>query len=101
MNRMEQARLLYTLLDAADDEQRLHDPVLAEKWRALKASFDNAHCEQYYDALEALLDELDRQGALTGTWIHARWLAAKARRESTPDLRRESRLGRGYRFVER
>jgi len=79
MNHSEQARLLYTLLDAAEDEGRLPDPSVAEKWRTLKQRFDNSHCEQEVAALHALLDEIDRTGALVGTWIQGRWHTLRAR----------------------
>jgi len=78
MNHTDQARLLYSLLDAADGEDRLRDPDIAEKWRALKWRFDIGHSEHEHAALAALLNELDRTGGLAGTWIHARWLAANA-----------------------
>lgn len=79
MNRTEETRLLYTLLDAAEAEGRLSNPALAETWRTLKQRFDNARSEQECAALNALLDELDRSGAVAGTWIQARWHAIKAR----------------------
>lgn len=83
MNRPAQARLLYTLLDAAEDEGRLRDSAIVKRWHAVKARFNDAHCEQEHTTLEALIDELDRAGALTGTWIQARWTAAKARGETS------------------
>jgi hypothetical protein len=43
--------------------------------------------------LESLIDELDRNGALTGTWIQACWFAAKARRESEAPFPKGSRGG--------
>lgn len=83
MTRSEQALLLYALLDAAEDENRLLDPGMIERWLAIKARFNDARSEQHYGSLEALFDELDRSGALVGTWIQSRWLAAKARAESS------------------
>jgi hypothetical protein len=83
MNRSAQARLLYTLLDAAEDEGRLRDERIVERWHAVKARFDDSRCELEHAALEALIDELDRAGSLTGTWIQARWFAAKARGETS------------------
>jgi len=83
MSRTSQARLLYTLLDAAEDEGRLRDAVVTERWHTVKRRFDDARCEQEHATLEALIDELDRTGALTDTWIQARWFAAKARGETS------------------
>jgi hypothetical protein len=93
MTRAEQARLLYTLLDAAEVENRLLDPAVAECWLAVKARFDNARSEQHYEALEAVFDDLDRTGALVGTWIQARWLAAKIRRDTESPFPKHSRPG--------
>jgi len=91
MNRSQQARLLYTLLDAAEDEGRLLDPIVAERWQAAKARFTDAHSDREHATLEALIDEIDRSGALTGTWIQARWLAAKARGETSSPFPKDSR----------
>lgn len=82
MNRSTQARLLFTLLDAAEVEGRILDPILSAKWHALKARFEDTHSEQQHATLEALIEDLDRGGALSGTWIQARWFAAKARGET-------------------
>ncbi len=87
MNRSDQARLLYTLLDAAEDENRLVDSSMAERWRSIKSQFDNAHCEKHMVALKELFDELDSKGALVGTWIQARWYAVRARPDNSPYLR--------------
>lgn len=94
MNRVAQARLLYTLLDAAEDEGRLSDPNVFDHWRAVKARYSDADCEREHATLEALIDQLDRAGALTGTWIQARWAAAKARGETNSPFpsHRESKL---------
>ncbi len=83
MTRDEQARLLFTLLDAAEGESRFRDPAIAERWLSLKARFDNARSENSHSALVELFEELDRTGAITGTWIQARWFAAKARGENS------------------
>ena len=93
MSRAAQARLLYTLLDAAEDEGRLRSSDIIARWRAIKSHFDDTRSEREHAALEALIDELDREGALTGTWIQARWFAAKARRESEAPFPKGSRGG--------
>ena len=101
MTRSEQARLLYALLDAAEDENRLLDPPLAERWLAVKARFDNARSEQHYEALETVFDELDRTGVLVGTWIQARWFAAKIRRDTESPFPKPARPGSGGRSTNR
>ena len=80
MNRTQEARIFYNLLSAADDEGRICDPAGVERWRALKDRFHDSHCEQEHAELAALLDELDRQGAIVGTWIQARWQAVRQQR---------------------
>jgi len=97
MNRTEQARLFFILLDAAEEEARLQDPIVTEKWRALKARFDDMLSEQEHGSLQALLDELDRSGALVGTWIQARWFAAKARSAEGAAASPGARPGGGFR----
>jgi hypothetical protein len=94
MTRSEQARLLYTLLDAAEAENRLIDPAVTERWLAVKARFDNARSEHHFAALEAVFDELDRTGVLTGTWIQARWIAAKTRRDTDSPFPKPTRSAR-------
>jgi hypothetical protein len=79
MNQAERARLLYTLLDAIEDDGRFPGPAVAARWHALKRRFNDAQCEPECAALEALLDELDHSGALTESWIQSRWHRVKGR----------------------
>lgn len=78
MNLAEEAQLIYTLLNAAEDEHRLHNLPVEEKWQALKRRCDPSHCENEHGALKALFDELERTDALAGTWIQFRWRLATA-----------------------
>lgn len=80
MSRSEEARLLYTLLDAAEAEQRILDASTLEKWLALKLRYDRARAERTHAALMALFGDLERRELFTGTWIEFRWLKAKAQR---------------------
>jgi hypothetical protein len=84
VTRADEARLLYTLLASAAEEERLAEPRIAERWRELKQRCENSHSEREHAALSALLDDLDREGILVGTWIQSRWLAAKARSAVQP-----------------
>jgi hypothetical protein len=68
-----------------------------DRWHAVKTRFDDAHCEREHATLEALIDELDRAGALTGTWIQARWTAAKARGETSSPFPADPRSKPGAR----
>jgi hypothetical protein len=79
MNFAQEAQLIYTLLDAAEDEHRFHNLPLGEKWQALKRRCDNFHCKNEHGALKAFFEELDRTDALAGTWIQFRWSLATAR----------------------
>lgn len=54
MNQTERARLLFTLLDAADDDGRLHNPALGERWQALKQRFDSSRSEREFDSEDRL-----------------------------------------------
>ena len=80
MTLAEEARLLYALLVAAEDEHRLHNLPVEERWHALKKRFDDSRCEQEHGALAALFDELERTDALAGTWIQFRWSLATAKK---------------------
>ena len=78
MSRSEEARLLYTLLHAAEEEKRIRDSSTLEKWLALKLPFDRARAARSHAALLALFGDLERRELFTGTWIEFRWRKAKA-----------------------
>lgn len=74
-----EGRLLYTLLDAADDAKLLTGATAAG-WRDVKTRIVcGAPFENEAGALHDLLGELGAQGALAGTWIEARWRTIAAR----------------------
>lgn len=74
-----EGRLLYTLLDAADDAGLLIGAT-ATGWRDVKTRIvRGAPFENEAGALHNLLSELETRGALAGTWIEARWRALSAR----------------------
>ncbi|MEI6467461.1 MAG: hypothetical protein WCQ89_22250 [Verrucomicrobiota bacterium] len=77
-----EGRLLYALLDAAD-EAGLLAATTAASWRETKTRI---LCGTPYE-IEALichrlLSELVQQGDLSGTWIEARWRTIVARIDS-------------------
>jgi len=77
-----EGRLLYTLLDAAEDA-RLLDGATTARWREAKTRIIcGAPYEGEAGALHELLDELATKGALTGSWIEARWRTLAARVEA-------------------
>jgi hypothetical protein len=84
VSRSEEARLLYALLHAAEDEQRLQDVAVLQHWHALKRSFHQARAERMHRALVAFFEELERSDIFTGTWIEFRWQKAKSRRALEP-----------------
>lgn len=77
-----EGRLLYTLLDAADDAALLTGATAA-RWREAKTRIIcGAPYESEAEALHELLDELATKGALAGSWIEARWRTLAARVET-------------------
>lgn len=87
MSRAEEARLLYALLDAADEEQRIVDSSSLEKWLALKLRYNRAKAARTHAALLALFADLERRELFTGTWIEFRWRKAKAERGPKATIR--------------
>lgn len=78
MSRSDEARLLYDLLAAAEEEQRLRDSAALEKWLALKLRFTRTRPERVHAALRTLFEDLERAEIFTGTWIEFRWQKAKS-----------------------
>jgi hypothetical protein len=77
-----EGRLLYTLLDAADAAGLL-TAAIAARWRDTKTRIIcGAPYEAEAGALHELLAELATAGALTGSWIEARWRTLAARIET-------------------
>ena len=79
MNPVEEARLLYSLLSAAEEEDRMRNIALAERWRSLREQVDTTECERVHAELVALFEELERTDTLAGTWIQFRWSQAKSK----------------------
>ena len=74
-----EGRLLYTLLDAAEEAGLLTGATTA-RWRDTKTRIIcGAPYEDEAGALHELLAELATTGALTDSWIEARWRTLAAR----------------------
>jgi len=67
-----QARMLYTLLDAADDEGMLTGTNAARWQQAKTRIICGASYEGEAGTLHGLLDELAATGVLAGSWIDGR-----------------------------
>lgn len=76
----QEARLLFTLLDAIDSEGLLMADQNQTRWSALKARVNSgATCEEESDELYAVITELAHSGAIRGTWMERRWLTTEVR----------------------
>jgi hypothetical protein len=75
----EDARLLFALLDAADDDGLLRGFAGEARWREVKGRGPTLRYQQEGNLFWELLDELDRAGKLDRTWMHERWRTLKTR----------------------
>ena len=91
MSRSDEARLLYDLLAAAEEEDRLLGSAALEQWLELKRRFTRARPDRAHAALRTLFEDLERAELFTGTWIEFRWARAKSPRGKNPAFRPSSR----------
>jgi len=75
-----EGRLLYVLLDAAEENGRLKDTAYETPWLEAKAGVQAkddyaADADLYFD----LLLGLAASGKLSGSWIEQRWLTIRSR----------------------
>jgi hypothetical protein len=91
VSRSDEARLLYDLLAAAEEEQRLLGSSALERWLALKRRFTQTRPDRVHAALRTLFEDLERAEIFTGTWIEFRWTRAKSQREQQSAVRSSSR----------
>ena len=78
-----EAKLLYTLLDAAHDDGRLRGLPLEPRWLAIRSqavSFPAVDRASLY----LLVEELHAAGIFHNTWMQERWLKVKRRVEHAP-----------------
>jgi hypothetical protein len=93
VSRSEEAHLLYALLAAAEEEQRLPDSAALAQWQRLKHRFNRSHPARTHGALVAFFEDVERKEVFAGTWIEFKWRRAKA------DRARKSASGRADRSV--
>lgn len=91
MTRAEEAQLLFSLLEAAEAEGRLHHLEAESKWRAFRPRYDSTHPERGHATLAALFAEVERSDVLVGTWIQFRWWKARMKAPLKRTQRRASR----------
>ena len=72
-------RLLFSLLDAAEDDGLLRDFAGEARWRELKSLAAIQRFETEAGPFCSLLAELETAGRLEHTWILERWHEVKAR----------------------
>ena len=74
------ARLLFTLLDAIESDGRMVGTPFLAPWSAVKARINSggayeAESENFYELLVAI----DGAGLISGTWMENRWHTTVAR----------------------
>jgi hypothetical protein len=75
-----EARLLYTLLDAVEDNGMLSAGPDETRWREAKRRIVlSGDYESEAELFYALLTEIDSAGVISDTWIQRRWLTIKGR----------------------
>jgi len=87
VSRSDEARLLYDLLAAAEEEQRLLGSSALERWLALKCRFTQTRPDRVHAALRTLFEDLERAEIFTGTWIELHWQKAKSHDGQKPSVR--------------
>ncbi len=76
----EEARLLFTLVDAVDCEGLIAATSFQSRWRVVKARIESgASCEEEAENLYELLSEIESSGAIRSTWVEKRWRTAAQR----------------------
>lgn len=78
MTAPEESRLLYLLLEGAQNEGRLRNLPAEPRWHDLRRRYDPARPADLHAELVALFREVERTEVLVGTWIQFRWRKARA-----------------------
>ena len=78
MTAPEESRLLYLLLEGAQDEGRLRNLPAEPRWLELRRRYDPRKPADLHSELVALFREVERTEVLVGTWIQFRWRRAHA-----------------------
>ena len=82
-----EARLLYTLLDAAENAGVIRDQSMQQRWKEIKNELNRSCYEAEAESFFQLMSELDNSGALGGTWLKTRWEALEKRIYSPGEAR--------------
>jgi hypothetical protein len=76
----QEARLMFSLIDAFDCGKPAPRPVSMALWQELRKRVDaSGNYEEEAASFHEILTGLDESGALSGTWIEVRWRAAQSR----------------------
>ncbi len=76
----QEARVLYTLLDSAQDAGLLVGLPIASTWDEIDDRVRVAgNYETEAEHFHAVMSEPDASGAMVGTWIEERWRAVQSR----------------------
>lgn len=73
------ARLLYALLDAADDDGLMRDWEHVDEWRSARHEAEQSCFRSVLPLLAKLMSELAEEGRLDRNWILRRWNDAKTK----------------------
>ena len=80
----EEAKLLFTLADEAEQLGLIRNAESLQRWRAVKQNIAKTGYEPETEFLFTLLCEIHATGALTGTAVEPRWLPVKDKIDSAP-----------------
>jgi hypothetical protein len=78
-----ESRVIFTLLDAADEQGLINDRREESRWRSVYARLlQRSDYEGEARELYELMSTLDHSGVLDGTWIQQRWHLIRTRVDS-------------------
>ncbi len=76
----DEARVLYTLLDAAASAGLMDETTVEPAWREANSRLlARPNYESEAEVFHGLMVALDASGALAGTWIEERWRTIQSR----------------------
>jgi len=70
---------MFTLLDSAASAGLIKDPSLQNRWRETNPAISGRPIEELAEPFIDLLVDLDRAGAIKGSWIGERWTVIHSR----------------------
>jgi hypothetical protein len=81
-----EVRVLFALLDAADEEGRLRDSPAQARWREARRNLSGIAFEKEGPILWELLADFEAARLLDGSWIRERWHTIKLQVERSKAL---------------